>query len=106
MDFLSGIAQTLRAMPIAAAAVGDGDDMAASGTTIAVATECRRAAVCDGKEHFALQPGQPRPMSFDEAFARPPNDVSPSRDGSFTTFRFFLRPQPVGRPTEVTCEFY
>jgi len=50
----AGIAETPRAMPVAAAVIGDGHDMAASGTTVAVPAERRRATAYDGGQHLPV----------------------------------------------------
>ncbi len=76
-------------MSIAATIVRDGYDMAASGTTVAMPTERRRATVFDGKKHLAMQPGQPRPLSLDETFACRSNDVSHLQGWLCHCFRFF-----------------
>ena len=86
----AGIAETPRAMPIAAAVVRDGDDMAARTTTIAVPAKSCRATVLDGVEHLAVQPGHPRALSFDEAFACRSNDVSHLQRRPIHGSRFFL----------------
>src|SRR5208283_80211 len=49
--------------------------MAASGTTIQVATECCRAAKLDGVEYAQMEPRQPGPVFGDEAIAVLANDV-------------------------------
>ena len=86
---VAGVGQTLRAMPIAAAVVGDGHGMTASGTTIPVTAERCRTTVFDGKEHLAVQPCQPRPLSLDEVFACRANDVSHLEGWLVHFFRFF-----------------
>jgi hypothetical protein len=93
----AGIAETPWAMPIAATVVRDGHDMAASGTTVAVPTECCRTTVLDGKEHLAVQPCQPRPLSLDEAFACRSNDVSHLEGWSCHFFRFFRERRALDR---------
>ena len=86
----AGIAETPRTMPIAAAVVRDGDDMAARTTAVAVPAKGCRATVLDGVEHLAVQPGHPRPLSFDEAFACRSNDVSHLQGRLIHGSRFFL----------------
>jgi hypothetical protein len=53
--FIPGIGQTLRAMPITAAIIGDGDNMTASRTTIPVTSERCSPATFDGRQHFEVQ---------------------------------------------------
>ena len=94
----AGIAETPRTMPVAAAVVGDGDDMAACRTTIAVPTQCRCATVCDGKKHLPVQPGHPGALSSDEALACRPNDVSHLEGRLGHCFRFFRERLALDRP--------
>src|SRR5450759_3500146 len=68
------IGLTLRTMAITARIEGDGL-MAASGTTVQVATECCRAAKLDGMQYAEMEPRQPGPVLFDEAIAVLPDDV-------------------------------
>ena len=54
---------------------GDGHGMAAARTLVAVAAERRRATAFNGREHFQVQPSQPRSMFLDEAPACRANDI-------------------------------
>ena len=71
----SGIVQTLRAMPVPAAVVREGDGLTASGTLIQVPTECRCPATFDCGEHLQVLMCQPGSMFTDEVPACRTNDI-------------------------------
>ena len=63
--------------------------MAASGTTIQVATECCRAAKLDGVEYAEMEPRQPGPVLGDEAVAVMSDDIGHLEGWPVHCFCFF-----------------
>ena len=57
---------TLRAVSIAAAVVGDGGTMPATGALIEMTAECGGATARNGQQHFDMLPAEPLAISFDE----------------------------------------
>src|SRR5215472_9145914 len=71
---VASLALTLGAVSIATTIKGDGR-IATAGTLVAMSTECRGTAACDGLEHFAMAPVNPAATVLDEAIALRANDV-------------------------------
>src|SRR5215471_10470525 len=60
---------TLRAVPIAAAVIGDGRAMSTARALIDVTAECGGATACNGKQDFNMRPTEPRTVALDESGA-------------------------------------
>src|ERR1039458_1989486 len=71
---VASVGLALRTVPGPAGVERDGL-VAASGTTVQVATECCRAAKLDGMQYAEMEPRQPGPVLFDESIAVLPDDV-------------------------------
>src|SRR5712692_2049871 len=84
---VTSVGEALRAVPIAARVIRDGA-MTATGATIQMTTECRRAAMFDGSQHFQLLPGQPGPAALDEVLAVLSNDIGHLEGGPIHFLRF------------------
>ena len=61
---------TLRAMAIAAAVIGDGGTIPATGALIEMTTECGGTTPANGQQHFDVLPPEPVTISFDEGVSR------------------------------------
>ena len=61
---------TLRAVPIAAAVIGDGGTIPATGALIEMTAECGRTTPANGQQHFDVLPAEPVAISFDEGISR------------------------------------
>src|SRR5260370_27011879 len=61
---------TLRAMEIAAAVIGDGGTMSATGTLIEMTTEGGGTTPANGQQYFDVLPTEPVAISFDEGISR------------------------------------
>jgi hypothetical protein len=61
---------TLRAMAIAAAVIGDGGTMSATGALIEMTAECGGTTPANGPQHFAVLPTEPVAISFEESVSR------------------------------------
>ena len=57
---------TLRAVPIAAAVIGDGGTMPAAGAFIEMTAECGGTTARNGQQYFDVLPTEPLAISFDE----------------------------------------
>ena len=66
---------TLRAVPIAAAVVGDGGTMPAAGALIEMTAECGGATPRNGQQHFDVLPAEPLAVSFDEGSSRAADEI-------------------------------
>ena len=63
---LAGVGLTLRAVPVAAAVVGDGRTVPAVGALIEMPAQGGGATVHDGAQHLEVLPVDPPAASFDE----------------------------------------
>src|SRR6267143_7116336 len=61
---------TLRALAIAAAVIGDGGTMSATGTLIEMTTEGGGTTPANGQQYFDVLPTEPVAISFDEGISR------------------------------------
>src|SRR5260370_19437494 len=61
---------TLRAMAIAAAVIGDGGTMSATGSLIEMTTEGGGTTPANGQQYFDVLPLEPVAISFDESISR------------------------------------
>ena len=66
---------TLRAMTIAAAVIGDGGTMSATGALIEMTADCGGTTPRDGPQHFDVLPTEPVTISFDECFSRGADEI-------------------------------
>src|ERR1022692_1063253 len=65
---------TLRAVPIAAAVVGD-SAMPAAGALIEMTAECSGATPRNGQQHFDVLPAEPLAISLDEGSSRAADEI-------------------------------
>src|SRR6266850_614878 len=72
---LAGVGLTLRAVPVAAAVVGDGRTVPAVGALIEMPTQGGGATARDGPQHFKMLPGDPLVASFDKCTSRGANQI-------------------------------
>ena len=61
---------TLRAVAIAAAVIGDGGTIPATGALIEMAAECGGTTSPNGQQHFDVLPTEPVAISFEESISR------------------------------------
>src|ERR1035438_7845533 len=72
---ITGVGLTLRAVPVAAAIVGDGRTVPAVGALIEMPAQCGGATAHDGSQHLEVLPGDPPAASFDECVSRCANQI-------------------------------
>src|SRR6202158_4719638 len=72
---VAGVGLTLRAVPIAAAVVGDGRTVPAVGALIEMPAQSGGATARDGSQHFEVLPGDPLAASFDECVSSCVNKI-------------------------------
>src|SRR6266436_4357543 len=60
---------TLRAVAIAAAVIGDGGTIPATGALIEMTAECGSATPPNGQQHFDVLPMEPVAISFEEGIS-------------------------------------
>src|SRR2546425_13000972 len=72
---VASIGLTLRAVPVAAAVVGDGRTVPAVGALIEMPAQGSGATARDGSQHFEVLPGDPPAASFDEGASRGANQI-------------------------------
>ena len=61
---------TLRAMAIAAAVIGDGGTIPATGALIEMTAECGGTTPANGQQYFDVLPTEPVAISFEESISR------------------------------------
>jgi hypothetical protein len=66
---------TLRAVAIAAAVIGDGGTMSATGALVDMTAECGGPTPRNGQQHFDVLPAKPMTVSFYESLSRSAEDV-------------------------------
>ena len=66
---------TLRAVAIAAAVVGDGGTMSATGALVEMTAECGGTTPPNGQQHFDVPPAKPMTVSFYESLSRSADDI-------------------------------
>jgi len=71
---VASLALALGAVSIPTTIKGDGT-IPTAGTLVAMSTQCRGTAACDGLEHFAMAPVNPAATVLDKAIALRANDV-------------------------------
>ena len=72
---VASVGLTLRAVPVAAAVVGDGRTVGAVGTLIEMPAQGGGATARDGPQHFEVLPGDPFTAAFDEGASRGANQI-------------------------------
>src|ERR1700756_2678611 len=72
---VTGVSLTLRAVPVAAAVVGDGRTVPAVGALIEMPAQGSGATTRDGSQHFEVLPGDPPAAAFDEAMSCGANQI-------------------------------
>src|SRR5450631_2455301 len=72
---VAGVGLTLRAVPVAAAVVGNGRTVPAVGALIEMPAQGGGATACDGSQHFEVLPCDPAAASFDEGASRGANQI-------------------------------
>src|ERR1700684_129538 len=72
---LAGVGLTLRAVPVAAAVVGDGRTVGAVGAIIEMPAQGGGATAHDGAPHLEVLPVDPPAASFDEGASRGANQI-------------------------------
>src|SRR6267142_4360303 len=72
---VAGVGLTLRAVPVAAAVVGDGRTVPAVGALIEMPAQSSGATACDGSQHFEVLPGNPPAAASDEGASRSANQI-------------------------------
>ena len=72
---VAGVGLTLRAVPIAAAVVGDGRTVPAVGALIEMPAQGGGATARDGSQHREVLPGDPLATAFDEDASRGANQI-------------------------------
>ena len=72
---VASVGLTLRAVPVAAAVVGDGRTVPTVGALIEMPTQGGGATAHDGSEHFEVLPGDPPAAAFDECASRGANQI-------------------------------
>ena len=72
---LAGVGLTLRAVPVAAAVVGDGRTLPAVGALIEMPAQGGGATAHDGAQHLEVLPVDPPAASFDEGASRGANQI-------------------------------
>ena len=71
----TGVGLTLRAVPVAAAVVGDGWTLATVDALIEMPAQGGGATARDGSQHREVLPGDPPAASFDEDASRGANQI-------------------------------
>src|SRR2546425_11254752 len=72
---VASIGLTLRAVPVAAAVVGDGRTVPAVGALIEMPTQGSGATARDGSQHFEVLPSDPPAASLDECVSGCANQI-------------------------------
>ena len=72
---VAGVGLTLRAVPVAAAVVGDGRTVPAVGALIEMPAQGGGATAHAGPQHCEVLPGDPPAASFDEGAPRGANQI-------------------------------
>src|ERR1700674_1843744 len=72
---LAGVGLTLRAVPVAAAVVGDGRTVATVDALIEMPAQGGGATARDGSQHGEVLPGDPPAALFDEGASRGANQI-------------------------------
>src|ERR1700735_4214154 len=73
---VAGVGLTLRAVPVAAAVVGDGRTVPAVGALIEMPPQAAGPTAHDGAQHLELLPVDPPAASYDEGASRGANQIS------------------------------
>src|ERR1700686_3699647 len=72
---IAGVGLTLRAVPVAAAVVGDGRTVPAVGALIEMPAQGGGATARDGSQHLDVLPSDPPAASFDECVSGCANQI-------------------------------
>src|SRR5260370_2036196 len=72
---VASVGVTLRAVPVAAAVVGDGRTVRAVGALIEMPAQGGGATARDGPQHLEVLPGDPYTAAFDEGASRGANQI-------------------------------
>src|SRR5258707_12271659 len=72
---VASVGLTLRAVPVAAAVVGDGRTVPAVGALIEMPAQGGGATARDGSQHFEVLPSDPPAASFDECVSSSVNQI-------------------------------